>query len=73
MISDSPTGKELRALAIVLEKQVRKAPCYSVALPIVQNAVDHLRAVARVHDENQRAARRDIQTESERYYCGDPD
>lgn len=48
----SKTGDELRALAAVIERAKSESPIASVAQRIVGECVDHLCAVARIHDLN---------------------
>jgi len=47
------TATELRALCRELHDAVMKSPCLSVALPAVHNCIDHLTAIARVHELNE--------------------
>ena len=53
----SKTGDELRALADVIERAKVDSPIASVAYRIVNNCIDHLRLVARMHDANAEATR----------------
>jgi hypothetical protein len=46
------TGDELRALAAAIERAKSESPIASIAQRIVGNCVEHLRAVARIHDLN---------------------
>ena len=55
----SKTGDELRALAAAIERANSESPANSVAWPVVRNCIDHLTAIARIHDLNAEAARRD--------------
>lgn len=58
-ISDkSQTAKELRELEAAIRKVATASPVYSIAVTIVQNACDHIAAVARVHEANAREAER---------------
>ncbi len=41
---------ELRTLAEQIRQLCLKSPCISAALPVVQNCVDHLTALAAVHE-----------------------
>lgn len=43
---------ELRQLAKKIETLCAMSPCYSVAMPIIQNCNDHLTLLARVHEFN---------------------
>lgn len=47
------SGAELRELARQIEKLCEASPCMSVAYPIVSNAVEHLCAIARIHEMNE--------------------
>lgn len=52
MTNPTPTAQELRALAKAIEDECSTSPAMSIALPVVQNCVDHLSAIARVHELN---------------------
>jgi hypothetical protein len=45
-------GKQLRDLVATLNAAVRASPAMSVAAPVVDNACDHLSAIARMHEAN---------------------
>lgn len=49
---NSKTGDELRTLAAAIERAKSESPIAGVAQRIVSNCVDHLCAVARIHDLN---------------------
>jgi hypothetical protein len=49
---NSKTGDELRALADAIAHVAEESKVRGMAGPIVRNCVDHLRAVARIHDLN---------------------
>jgi len=53
----SKTGDELRALADAIKCASEGSPIINVAGPIVRNCIDHLRAVARIHDLQQPVCR----------------
>ncbi len=48
----SKTGDELRTLADVIRHVTEDSSIMGVAAPIVRNCIEHLRAVARIHDLN---------------------
>ncbi len=45
---------ELRDLAEKIRQLCLKSPCISAALPVVQNCVDHLTALAAIHEKTNR-------------------
>jgi preprotein translocase subunit SecB len=45
-------AKELRELAAKIEHACLDAPCMGVAFPVVRNCVDHLTAIAAIHEKN---------------------
>ena len=44
------TAHELRKLAAALRQALVASPCMSVAAPAVDSCIDHLTAIAAVHD-----------------------
>jgi len=50
---------ELRELAAALERACVASPCVVAAMPIVRNCIDHLTAVAAVHEKTLELERRD--------------
>ena len=48
----SKTGDELRKLADAIERIREESPVLGITAPIIRNCIDHLRAVARIHDLN---------------------
>ena len=56
----SKTGDELRTLADAISRTAEESPAaISLWSPIVRNCIDHLRAVARIHDLNAEPVCRD--------------
>lgn len=51
-LTKSTIGNELRELADALYRMAQASPSMSIAGPIVANAADHLRSIARVSDLN---------------------
>jgi hypothetical protein len=51
---------ELRALASRIEQMCMNAPCVNAALPVVQNCVDHLEALAAVQEKTLELAEREM-------------
>lgn len=50
----SKTGDDLRALVSEIERVCAASMANSIAHPIVRNACDHLCAISRIHDFNNR-------------------
>jgi hypothetical protein len=55
----SETARQLRELVREIERVCRDSPCSSVASAIINNATNHLCAVARIHEINAEHAARD--------------
>lgn len=51
---DIRSASELRELAKELEARCAASRAMPIAGPIVRNAADHLRAIARIHEINER-------------------
>lgn len=47
------TAHQLRELAREIERACHDSPCVGIAAPIISNAVDHLCAIARIHELNE--------------------
>lgn len=47
------TAHHLRELAREIERLCHDSPCSGVASPIIDNATDHLCAIARIHELNE--------------------
>lgn len=54
LASEAKVVHPLRDLAAKIEAMAKEHPGYSQAQPVIQNAVDHLSAVARCHECNAR-------------------
>lgn len=55
-VNGKTTGEQLRGLALDIDRCCSASPVLSIAHPILQNASDHLNAIARIHELQTRAA-----------------
>jgi len=49
-LKTSSVATELRELSDTIRAACAGSPCLSVAWPVVQNCIDHLRALAAIHE-----------------------
>lgn len=54
------TSTELRALAKKIEDACRESRCHSIAWPVVVIACEHITAIARIHELNAAAHKRNM-------------
>lgn len=54
------TAKELRELADDIDMCIAGKRIFNIARPVIRNATDHLRAIARIHEMNEDGHEDDI-------------